>query len=65
MLRRASGGSCGNEIRHQDSEYAVPEQGALSLVVVTHVRQHRERAGHCCSRFRHGVPPRKSGSLKC
>ena len=45
MLRHASGGSSGNEICHQDSEYAVPEQGALSPAVVTRVRQHRERAG--------------------
>jgi hypothetical protein len=45
MLRHASGGSRGNAICHQDSEYAVSEHGALSPAVVARVRQHRERAG--------------------
>ena len=33
--------------------------------VVTRMRPHREPAGQCCRRLRHGLPPRKSGSLKC
>ena len=64
MLRRASGGSRGNAICHQDPEYAVSEQGALSPAFVTRVRPHRERAGQWCRRRRHGVPPRESGSLE-
>jgi hypothetical protein len=48
LRRHARGGSSGNEICHQDSEYAVPEQGALSLAVVTRMRQHREPAGQYC-----------------
>ena len=57
LLCHARGGSSGNEICHQDAEYAVPDEGALSSAIVTRMRQHRERAGKRCRRLRHGHLP--------
>ncbi len=60
MPRHAGGGSSGHEICHQDSEYAVPEQGALFPAVVTRERRHREPAGQWCRRLRHeGTSPQE------